>query len=90
MSNTVCIYNIIMLIMVLSVKIKIKNFFFWTIISHASQKYKMRRNLEVNQSKPRFFSFDILTFFLFLLDPSQNRKRHRKHIPSDCLHTCDL
>ena len=28
MSNTVCIYNIIMLIMVLSVKIKIKKFFF--------------------------------------------------------------
>ena len=29
-----------------------QNLFTWTIVSSASQKYTMRRNLEVNQSKP--------------------------------------
>ena len=42
---TVCIIFIIRL----SVKIKIKS---WTIVSTTSQKYRMRRNLEVNQLKP--------------------------------------
>ena len=40
-----CIYNV-------DNNTAIKNLFIWTIIISPSQKYKMRRNSEFNQSKP--------------------------------------
>ena len=57
--------------MIITPSVKNLNLFTGAIIYTTSQKYKMKRNLEVNQPK---LSVSCSVF----IGPSRNRKRHRK------------